>query len=314
MPYLQLSGLDIPASRLGMGADAVGEDFARVLDRFFERGGNVFDTARVYHSGRCERFFGEWLASRGVRNRAIVISKGAHTPRCLPEALSVDIVQSLEALAVEQIDVYLMHRDNLAVPVGEFVDVLNQHLQTGRIRSYGVSNWSVERLTAANVYAERSGLEPIRMLSNQLSLARMVSEPWPGCLASWDPEQRAYLAATRLPLLAWSTGARGFFADSAAAPFTGASSVLAAWQSDDNFERKRRATVLAHERGASATAVSVAYVLGQAFQTLALIGPKTIEELERSLECLRLRLSAEEMAWLDLRAPERSQPPLSRAP
>jgi aryl-alcohol dehydrogenase-like predicted oxidoreductase len=297
-----------------MGADAVGDDFARVLDHFFERGGNLFDTARVYHSGRCEQFFGEWLASRGVRNRAVVISKGAHTPRCYPEALSVDIGRSIEALALEQLDVYLLHRDNLGVPVGEFIDVFNQHVQAGRIRSFGVSNWSVERVAAANAYAERGGLEPIRMLSNQLSLARMVSEPWPGCLASWDPEQREYLQATELPLLAWSTGARGFFADPAEAALPGASTVAAAWHSDDNFERKRRATALAHERSASPTAVSVAYVLSQAFPTLALIGPKTLEELERSMECLRLGLSAEDLAWLDLRVAERPQKPLSHAP
>src|SRR5438045_890015 len=51
-----------------------------------------------------------------------------------------------------------MHRDNPDVPVGEFVDVLNEHLNAGRIRAFGGSNWSLERVDAANDYAHSKGL------------------------------------------------------------------------------------------------------------------------------------------------------------
>jgi aryl-alcohol dehydrogenase-like predicted oxidoreductase len=76
-----------------------------------------------------------------------------------------------------------------------------------------------------------------------------------------------------------------------------------AWHSEDNFERRRRARLLAQERGVTPTAVAVAYVLAQPFPTLALIGPKTPLELQQSVQCLDVQLSPSEMAWLDLEVP-----------
>lgn len=301
MRYLTLPNLTLPASRLAIGVDlaSADENSAPLLDWFFEHGGNVFDTARIYDGGRSEQVLGKWLARRGVRQNALVISKGAHTPDCHPEALTAQLEQSLRALELDALDIYLMHRDNLEVPVDEFVDVLNQHFRAGKMRLFGVSNWSRERLEAANAYAEQRGLEPLRVLSNQLSLARMVRAPWPGCTASWEPEERAYLRARQLPLIAWSAGARGFFARGGRAPDASDEARLA-WESPDNHERRRRAETLAHERGVTPTAVSLAYVLGQAFPTLAVIGPKTCRHLEQSFESLALELSPADMSWLDL--------------
>jgi aryl-alcohol dehydrogenase-like predicted oxidoreductase len=297
--------VELPASRLGMGVDLARNDahFELLLDDFFERGGNVFETARAYGGGYAERFLGDWLTRRGLRQQVIVISKGAHTPRCNPVDLTRQLHESLNALQIEQLDVYLMHRDNLEIPVAEFVDVLNEHFQAGCMRVLGVSNWSIERLEAANAYAARRGLEPLRILSNHLSLARMVAPPWPGCLDSWQPEQRAYLTAHQMPLVAWSTGARGFFAEADGPPEASHPTVVMAWHSEDNFERRRRARLLAQERGVTPTAVAIAYVLAQAFPTLALIGPKTPLELQQSVQCLDVQLSPSEMAWLDLGVP-----------
>ena len=185
------------------------------------------------------------------------------------------------------------------MPVAEFVEVLNEHFQAGKMRVLGVSNWTRERLDAANAYAQQRGLEPLRVLSNQLSLARMVSAPWPGCLSSWEPEERAYLNARQMPLIAWSAGARGFFARGEGTPEPTERAALA-WDSPDNFERRRRAQTLAQARGVTATAVSLAYVLAQSFPTLAVIGPKTATELEQSLHSLALELSPADLAWLDL--------------
>jgi len=301
MRYLTLPNLTLPASRLAVGVDVAcaDESSAPLLDWFFEHGGNVFDTARIYEDGRSEQVLGKWLARRGIRQHAIVISKGAHTPDCNPDALTEQLERSLTALGLDALDIYLMHRDNLEVPVAEFVDVLNLHLRAGKMRLLGVSNWTLERLEAANAYAQRRGLEPLRVLSNHLSLARLVSAPWPGCTASWEPEQREYLRARQLPLIAWSAGARGFFARGGRAPDPSDPARLA-WESADNHERRRRAEALARERGVTPTAVSLAYVLGQAFPTLAVIGPKTRGHLAHSFAALALELSPTEMSWLDL--------------
>jgi len=93
MSHVVLPNLHLPASRLAIGIDAscADESSAPLLDQFFDRGCNVFETARAYHSGRSERILGRWLSRRGVRRQVIVISKGAHTPNCNPEALSKEL-------------------------------------------------------------------------------------------------------------------------------------------------------------------------------------------------------------------------------
>src|SRR5690606_10251769 len=111
----------------------------------------------IYGGGVPEQLLGQWIKSRGVRDEAVVIGKGAHTPNCNPEDLSRQLLISLERMQLESVDIYLMHRDNLDIPVGEFVDVLNKHRRAGRIKVFGGSNWSLERVQAANEYASAHG-------------------------------------------------------------------------------------------------------------------------------------------------------------
>ena len=148
-----IPGLAKPVSSLVMGVDnqTSFEVAARMFDDFLARGGNAFDTAHIYGGGVCESVFGEWLEDRKVRDQIVLIVKGAHTPHCNPEALSSQLLTSLERLRTDHADVYMMHRDNPEVPVGEFVDVLNAHRAAGRAAVFGASNWSLERVKAGFV-------------------------------------------------------------------------------------------------------------------------------------------------------------------
>lgn len=72
------------------------------------------------------------------------------------------------------------------------------------------------------------------------------------------------------------------------------------WFSDDNFERRRRAFALAAERGTSAINVALAWVLQQAFPVFALVGPRSLDELDSCISALSLHLSPAELSWLNL--------------
>lgn len=301
----KIDGLNKPVSRFIMGCDTQpNPPHAHIMfDAYYEAGGNAFDTAQVYYNGKQERFLGQWLTNRGVRDKVVVIGKGAHTPNCNPAALTTQLLGSLERLQTDHVDIYLMHRDNPDIPVGEFVDVLNEHQRAGRMTIFGVSNWNIDRIEAANAYAAKHSLQPLRVLSNNFSLARMVEPVWPGCIAASTPEFRDWLTKTQMPLLAWSSQARGFFTERADLPADQQpdKSLVASWYSDDNFRRRERAIELAKKKNVLPINIAAAYVLAQPFPTFALIGPRTLEELRTSLPALGIELTPDEVAWLDLR-------------
>ena len=145
MEYGTVVGIDKPISRLVHGAMVLtGEDDAKefaLLDAVIEMGGNTFDTAHVYGGGSSERTIGRWMASRGNRDQVVILGKGAHhsqdRKRVTPFDITADIHDSLERFKVEDIDLYLLHRDDPSLPVGPIVEVLNEHKEAGHIHAFG---------------------------------------------------------------------------------------------------------------------------------------------------------------------------------
>lgn len=303
MKYASIAGIDKSVSRLVMGCDNQTSfpHAAVMFDDFFERGGRAFDTAYIYGNGLMERLLGQWMRHRGVRDEVVVIAKGAHAPLCTPRDLVRQLHESLERLGTGHADLYLMHRDNLEVPVGEFVDVLNEERSAGRVSAFGGSNWSIVRVQEANDYARRNGKTGFAAVSNNFSLARMVNPPWAGCISASGPAEREWFTRTQIPLLAWSSQARGFFVPGRAAPDKLDDPQLArCWYSDDNFQRLRRVSQLAAQRGVLPINIALAYVLAQPFPTFALIGPRQLSETRTSFAALEIELSARELRWLNL--------------
>jgi predicted dehydrogenase/aryl-alcohol dehydrogenase-like predicted oxidoreductase len=307
IPKVKIKGLDKKVSRLAMGVDnqKVFGQAAMVFDDFYELGGNVFDTAYIYGGGACETVLGQWVKQRKVREQVAIIVKGAHTPFCDPKSLSEQLLKSLERLQTSYADIYMMHRDNLDIPVSEFVDVLNEHHRAGRIKVFGGSNWSLARVQEANEYAKKKGLVGFSVLSNNLSLARMVNPVWGGCISVADKESRTWLTKNEITLLPWSSQARGFFVPERAHPSKQEDqSLVHSWYSEDNFERQKRAIELSARYELEPVNIALAYVLCQPFAALPLIGPRFLSETISSTAAFDVVLSSEEMAWLNLETDE----------
>jgi len=304
MPTGRVEGIDKPVSRVVMGSMVFRRGGIRLacalLDDYYEQGGRCIDTAYVYQS---ESVIGEWLRLRGVRDELVLIVKGAHTPHCNPEALTAQLHESLDNLGTEYADLYLMHRDNPDIPAGAFVEVLNEHLQAGRIRAFGGSNWSIPRIEEANAYAREHGLVGFAASSPHYSLAEWNRPMWEGCVAATDPESREWYRRTGMPLFAWSSQASGFFSgrfrpEDAEDPR--AQHVARTWFNERNFQRLERAQDLAQRKGVTPNQVALAYVLRQPLNVFALIGPHTAQELRNSLGALKVELTEDELRWLNL--------------
>jgi aryl-alcohol dehydrogenase-like predicted oxidoreductase len=301
IPHKPIRGLDKSASILALGFEDF-PDFASasiLLDAFWEKGGNVFDTGWIYGMGRAERVLGEWLKARGTRADAVVIGKGAHSPLTYPDVIAKQLDETLGRLGTDYLDVYFMHRDNLDVPVGEFVDAMDAEVKAGRIRGpIGGSNWTRERLDEANAYARANGLTELQALSNNFSLAEMVDPIWAGCIHASDAAWRKWLTERQLTNFAWSSQARGFFTDAAGRGKTGNPEIVRCWYSDANFARRDRAVELAEKRGVRPIHVALAYTLAQPFPVVPLIGPRRLVELDDSLRALDLELTPQDVRWL----------------
>jgi aryl-alcohol dehydrogenase-like predicted oxidoreductase len=304
-----------PVSVIGLGTTSGifgpgGEERVDVImEAFLDAGGNCIDTAHVYGLGESEKAIGRWLERSGRRADIFLVTKGCHPkvaddgrfgpPRVTPEAIHTDLSESLDRLRTDGVDLYLLHRDDESVQPGPLLEALNEEKVAGRIGAFGASNWTVDRIEAANRYASVHDIEGFGVNSPGLSLARPTNMFYPGTLFA-DDDTRHWHTDHQFPMLAWSTLAAGF----AGGTTTAASSVdevARVYYSEDNFERRRRADELGRDKGASGLQVSLAFVLSQPYPTIALVGPSKAPNLEEALGALEIGLTPEEMAYLDLR-------------
>lgn len=303
VPKRAIPGLDKPASVVALGFEFFSRfaDASLTMDAFWEAGGNLFDTAWIYGRGKTEEVFGDWQTSRGIpRDEIVLIGKGAHSPLVYPDQIGKQLTETLERLRTDHLDVYFMHRDNPDVPVGEFVDAMDAEVAAGRIRGpFGGSNWSRERLAEAMRYAEANGKTAPSAMSNNFSLAEMISPVWDGCVAASDDDWKTWLKAHQITNFAWSSQGRGFFTDHAGRDRLDNEELVRCWYSEKNFGRRDRAIALAQQFGRRPIHVALAYVLAQPFPVVPLIGPRNVAELEDSLSALDIRLTPEQVDWLE---------------
>lgn len=275
-----------------------------VLDAWRDHGGDVIDSAARYGMGEAESVLGAWLVDRGVRDQVVLLTKGGHPDpawrsRLTPEAVASDLSRSLERLGTDAVDIFMLHRDDPTIPVGELVDVLHEQVVSGRARTVGVSNWTVARLGAALADAAARGRTPITSSSVYVGLAAWREPPWPGCVDALDVVSRAWYAGPAgLPNFAWSAQSGGVFAADFD-PARVAPEVVAGWDTPDTDARRLRARALGRELDVSAAQVALAYVLAGPGPTVALTGARDAEAVRAAWAALDLALSPEQCRWLE---------------
>ncbi len=318
MIYSAIQGLSRPLPRIVFGtlqlANADAATFS-LLDSITEMGCYAFDTAHAYGDGASELVIGNWIQTRNNRSEVIIIGKGAHPARgknrVNPESIKHDFQESLSRLKTDYIDLFLLHRDDPAVPVGPIIEVLNDLKNEGKIVLFGASNWNRKRLEEAREYAQKNGLATFSMASNQHSLAIQYDDPYPGTLSinsSSDNSEWQWYKETQYPLLAWSSLARGFFSgkftrDNLSA-FTDPQSLISirCYAREDNFIRLDRARQLAEKKGASVPQIALAYIFQQPLNCFAITGASNTSHLKENIEALKIGLTKKEVSWLDLKS------------
>jgi aryl-alcohol dehydrogenase-like predicted oxidoreductase len=316
MDYGHIKGTDKPVARLVLGTMVINTDerdtsFA-LLDQALELGYTTLDTAHIYAGGDSERAIGDWMQERGNREQIFIITKGAHPNldrKCVTKwDIGTELLDSLARLKTDYVDLYLLHRDDPDVPVGEIVDALDEHVRAGRIHAFGGSNWTHERIAEANEYAASHNRVPFAASSPNFSLAEQIEDPWGTGSGSVtisgkaNTRARDWYRQTGTPVFAWSSLARGFFSgrlnrDNYTDVADGACE--RAYCHEVNFQKLDRVAELADKKGLTIPQISLIYVISQPMPVYPLIGAQNREELEANLAVSTMRLTPDEVAYLD---------------
>lgn len=313
--YTEIPGIGIPVSRIFLGSSMPmmrGQNVDAFLDAALATGINAFDCARGY--GLAENALGRWIRDRNNRDRVVILSKcgnvngkgEVHVDRGV---ILSELNKSLKALGVDTIDIYLLHRDDHNTPVSEFIDTLNECRKEGKIRIFGVSNWTHARIEEANRYAASKGLEGFSVSSPNYGLARQVRDPWGGnCVTVSGPENleaRQWYAANRMPVLCYSSLARGFFSGKFRSfDEDGAKKVLdgpaqKGYLCVENMRRLRNAEELAKRYGTTVPDIALRYVFGGDMNTFAIASTTNPKRLGQNAEATRKPLTAEDLSFLE---------------
>lgn len=319
MKPLPLPGTGLTVSPLCLGGVPFGhtltepETFA-LLDRFVALGGNFIDTARIYsdwvpgEQGRSERILGDWLRARGHRSGLVLATKGAHPsfaspqiPRTSAAEIRADLEDSLRTLRTDVIDLYWLHRDDPARPVGHFIDLLNAFLREGKIRAFGASNWTAARLRAARDHARQSGQQGFA--ANQpfwcLGCAQSRPPAFTGYV-KFDAAADHFHRESGLAVIPYTAQAGGFFSKLALPPAQRPANLAGhEFHTPPNLAAGKIVLALAAARGVAPSAIVLAYLWSRPFPVVPIVGCHTAAQLEDSAAALPARLTAAELAQLE---------------
>lgn len=144
-----------------------------VLDEFTALGGNFIDTADSYAAGRSEIMIGNWMRTKRNRSDLVVatkIGKSADNPGLTPQAISAAVDASLNRLHTGYIDLLYLHIDDESVPFEETLLAVDSLISDGKVRYFGGSDHTANRLIEARIAAAQLGVAHMVALQNQYNL------------------------------------------------------------------------------------------------------------------------------------------------
>lgn len=314
--YAEITGINKPVSRIFFGTAimhmAMGKDAGELLDEVLASGINAFDCARGY--GRAENSLGNWVHDRGIREKVVILTKCGNVDpegkvQVNRQVIESELAQSLEALRTDYIDIYLLHRDDPATPVGELIECLNDMKRQGKLRVFGASNWTHSRIEEANSYAQAHGLEGFTVSSPNYGLALQIEDPWGGACVTVSGEEnkeaRQWYVDKGMPIIAYSSLGRGFFSGKfKSGDYTAAKAVLdppaqKGYLHEENMERLRRAEKLAERDKCSVSQTAMRYVFSSPMNIFAVVSTTSPDRLRQNIAASLFPFSAEDVGFLE---------------
>ncbi|GAB1314625.1 Putative aryl-alcohol dehydrogenase aad14 [Madurella fahalii] len=286
-----------------------------LLDAYFEAGGNFIDTSNAYQNGESEVWIGEWMAERKVRDQLVIATKYTsnfglydfRNPGVLKgqkanhggnsrRSMHMSVHESLSRLQTDWIDILYVHWWDYTTSIEEVVDSLHILVQQGKVLYLGICNTPAWIVSAANTYAKAHGKTQFSVYSGRWSLlARdLEREVVPMC--------RQFGMA----IAPWGVLGEGKFqSKEAVEEREKAGEPLRRHGGQLQDKTSEALGKVAAEHGInSVVRIALAYILHKAalcgvYDVFPVIGGRKIEQLGDNIAALSIRLTEEQMDYLE---------------
>jgi aryl-alcohol dehydrogenase-like predicted oxidoreductase len=303
MNYRTLGRTGVEVSPLCLGAMMFGawgntdhDDSIRIIHRALDAGINFIDTADVYARGESEEIVGRALAG-GRREHVVLATKVHGTMGDDPNQqgnsrrwIIKEVEASLKRLQTDWIDLYQIHRPEPDTDIDETLGALTDLVRQGKVRYIGSSTFPPSQIVEAQWVARERGRE--RFVCEQPPYSMLVrgveADVLPTCrrhgmgVIPWSPLAGGWLSGR------WRKGAEP--PASTRAERIPARYDLSLPGNQRKLEAADALAVLAEEAGMSLVHMAIAFVINHPAVTAAIIGPRTMEQLESQLGALDVAL------------------------
>lgn len=314
MEYVKLGNSGLEVSKICLGCMSFGdsekwthkwvldeENSRPIIKKALELGINFFDTANVYSLGRSEEILGKALKDYAKRDEIVIATKvfskmhdGPNGGGLSRKVIMNEIDNSLKRLGTDYVDLYIIHRWDYNTPIEETMDALNDVVKAGKARYIGASAMYAWQFQKALYTAEKHGWTKFISMQNHYNLIYREDEREliPLCkdqnigLTPYSP-----LAAGRLAR-DWSETTYRLQTDEVAK------------SKYDSTKDKDKAIVdrvseLAKKHGVSRAQISLVWLLHKEPVNAPIIGATKITHLEDAVGAISVKLTSEEIAYLE---------------
>ncbi|ROV97808.1 hypothetical protein VPNG_08653 [Cytospora leucostoma] len=284
----------------------------KLLDAYYAAGGNFIDTASNYQNEQSEMWLGEWIAARENRDSLVLATKytmdyRSHALGQGPQAanfagnsrrsLHVSIRDSLKKLRTDYIDIYYVHYWDYTTSFKEVMDALHGLVEQGKVLYLGVSDTPAWVVAEANTYAISQGKTPFSIYQGR----------WNVFLRDFEREIIPMARHFGMALAPWDVLGGGKFQSKAelekrknAGETLRARAGQSRHQTEDEVKVSEALAKVAAEHGIeSVTAIALAYVMSKASNVFPVVGGRKVEHLEDNIQALSIKLTDDQIAFLE---------------
>lgn len=269
-----------------------------VLDFFYEQGGNFIDTSNNYQFQDSEKWIGEWMKKRGVRDQMVVATKyttnfaaGPDHPHVMAnfggnnsKSMALSVKSSLRNLQTDYIDLLYVHWWDYSTSIPELMQSLNQLVTAGKVLYLGISDSPAWVVSKANEYARNHGLRQFSVYQGK----------WSAATRDFERDIIPMCKAEGMGIAPWGALGSGMFKseEQMASHGTAGRQNL---QDENSRAVSKVLESIASRKKTAITSVALAYVMHKTSYVFPIVGGRKVEHLKGNIEALTLRLSDEDI-------------------